>query len=174
MTGRTMLVLVVGPSGAGKDTLLGVAQNALAADARFRFVRRVITRPAHAGGEAHDAVSEAAFAQRASSPCNGRRMACAMAFRSTSLRTLHAASSWWPTCHARVIAEAAGPFPGSRDRGHRAAPTARRAPAPAAGANCRHGHGASVSPATSPLPERMSAVETIVERWHAGRSRRPV
>jgi phosphonate metabolism protein PhnN/1,5-bisphosphokinase (PRPP-forming) len=64
MTGRPMLILVVGPSGAGKDTLIGVAQNALAADPRFRFVRRVITRPSHAGGEAHDAVSEAAFAQR--------------------------------------------------------------------------------------------------------------
>jgi len=64
MTGHPMLILVVGPSGAGKDTLIGVAQNALAADPRFRFVRRVITRPSHAGGEAHDAVSEAAFAQR--------------------------------------------------------------------------------------------------------------
>jgi ribose 1,5-bisphosphokinase len=60
-----MLILVVGPSGAGKDTVLGMARQALAGDPRFRFVRRVITRPAAAGNEDHEPVSEAAFAQRA-------------------------------------------------------------------------------------------------------------
>ena len=56
-----MLVLVVGPSGAGKDSLLDGARAALAADDRFRFVRRAITRPAEAGGEAHEALSDADF-----------------------------------------------------------------------------------------------------------------
>jgi ribose 1,5-bisphosphokinase len=59
-----MLVLVVGPSGAGKDTLLEGAKQALANDPRFHFVRRVITRAADAGGEVHEAVTDAEFAMR--------------------------------------------------------------------------------------------------------------
>lgn len=56
-----MLVAVVGPSGAGKDTLMGLARARLEGDARFRFVRRAITRPAGAGGEAHRALDVPAF-----------------------------------------------------------------------------------------------------------------
>src|SRR6202040_1175469 len=59
-----MLVLVVGPSGAGKDTLLDAARQALADDPRFRCGRRVITRTAQAGGEAHESVPDAEFATR--------------------------------------------------------------------------------------------------------------
>jgi len=58
MAGR--LVLVVGPSGAGKDTLIAGARAALHGDARFVFVRRVVTRPAGAA-EDHDSVSDEAF-----------------------------------------------------------------------------------------------------------------
>ena len=56
-----MWVAVVGPSGAGKDTLLAGARAALAGDARFHFARRVISRPADAGGEAHEFLPEDAF-----------------------------------------------------------------------------------------------------------------
>lgn len=55
------LVLVVGPSGAGKDTLIGKAREALAEDRRFAFVRRVVTREAVAALEAHDTMERHAF-----------------------------------------------------------------------------------------------------------------
>src|SRR5215813_4752398 len=44
--GPGRLVLVVGPSGAGKDTLLGLAKIACAGDRDIVFPRRVVTREA--------------------------------------------------------------------------------------------------------------------------------
>jgi ribose 1,5-bisphosphokinase len=44
--GPGRLVLVVGPSGAGKDTLLGLAKIACAGDRNIVFPRRVVTREA--------------------------------------------------------------------------------------------------------------------------------
>ena len=59
-----MLIGVVGASGVGKDTVLEGLRAALAGDARFVFTRRAITRPAGAGGETHEALTEAEFASR--------------------------------------------------------------------------------------------------------------
>jgi len=46
LIGPGRLVLVVGPSGAGKDTLIGLARAACAHDGRITFPRRVVTREA--------------------------------------------------------------------------------------------------------------------------------
>lgn len=51
------LVLVVGPSGAGKDSLLREAARSLASDRHIVFPRRVITRPSHDEAEAHDSLA---------------------------------------------------------------------------------------------------------------------
>ena len=58
--GPGALVLVVGPSGAGKDTLLGAAQDMLASDSVVMFPRRTVTREASAF-ENNEAVTPADF-----------------------------------------------------------------------------------------------------------------
>lgn len=55
------LVVVVGPSGAGKDSVMGFAARHFADCRDVHFVRRVITRPSDAGGEVHESVSEEEF-----------------------------------------------------------------------------------------------------------------
>jgi len=57
---RGTLFLVVGPSGAGKDTLIDGAKAALAGDPRYAFPRRVVTR-APSAGEDHRPMSVEEF-----------------------------------------------------------------------------------------------------------------
>jgi len=59
--GPGALILVVGPSGAGKDTVIRHAMARLPALGHVHFARRLITRNADSGSEDHDSLSEAAF-----------------------------------------------------------------------------------------------------------------
>jgi ribose 1,5-bisphosphokinase len=60
--GPGRLILVVGPSGAGKDTLIGLAQAACAGAGHIVFPRRVVTREA-SPSEDNEQVSLDAFRQ---------------------------------------------------------------------------------------------------------------
>ncbi len=59
MPGR--IFAIVGPSGAGKDTLIEAARRARP---DLHIVRRVVTRPAEAGGEPYEGVTEEEFLRR--------------------------------------------------------------------------------------------------------------
>jgi ribose 1,5-bisphosphokinase len=56
-------VAVVGPSGVGKDSLIGFARQRLEPSGRVVFVRRVVTREADGGSEDHDSMDTAAFSE---------------------------------------------------------------------------------------------------------------
>jgi ribose 1,5-bisphosphokinase len=60
--GPGRLVLVVGPSGAGKDTLIGLAKAACAGDENIMFPRRIVTREA-SESEDNEQISRDAFRQ---------------------------------------------------------------------------------------------------------------
>lgn len=62
MIGTGRLILVVGPSGAGKDTLIGLARTACAGDGGIVFPRRVVTRAA-SRFEDNEQVSPESFRQ---------------------------------------------------------------------------------------------------------------
>ena len=64
MSGLAPLVLIVGPSGAGKDTLLEGASRVLAPTGQFYFSGREITRPVTTEGEQHSEISRTEFNQK--------------------------------------------------------------------------------------------------------------
>ncbi len=57
------LVYVIGPSGAGKDSVLQGLHRSWPAIASAHWARRTITRPAQSGGEYHEAVDPFTFEQ---------------------------------------------------------------------------------------------------------------
>lgn len=63
MIGPGVFVPVVGPSGSGKDSLIGHARRRLAGHPAILFARRVITRPADPESEDHGTLNQTAFAE---------------------------------------------------------------------------------------------------------------
>ncbi len=63
-SGGGVLFAVVGPSGAGKDSVIDHARATLAGEPSIVFVRRVINRPEDGAGENHEPVSDAEFDAR--------------------------------------------------------------------------------------------------------------
>jgi len=62
--GPGRMVLVVGPSGAGKDTLMAALKDRVSGRGDVTFARRAITRRADAGTEDHDTLSREDFDRR--------------------------------------------------------------------------------------------------------------
>ncbi|PFG52378.1 ribose 1,5-bisphosphokinase [Marinobacter sp. LV10R520-4] len=60
------LIFIIGPSGSGKDTLIGLVRQRLGREPDVCFAHRYITRPASAGGENHIALTEDEFLARQS------------------------------------------------------------------------------------------------------------
>jgi len=60
-SGPGRMVLVVGPSGAGKDTLMNGLFERLQRVSGYHFARRQITRPADGATETHDPITEADY-----------------------------------------------------------------------------------------------------------------
>ena len=58
-----LLVLIVGPSGSGKDTLISWLQKRLGSRPEVLFVKRTVTRKADAASEDHDTLSTQEFAE---------------------------------------------------------------------------------------------------------------
>ena len=63
--------MVVGPSGAGKDTLLEGARRHLAKDPRFSFPRRMVTRKSDRQSEDHDEIDFDTFRELCSKSAVG-------------------------------------------------------------------------------------------------------
>ena len=83
LIGPARFVLIVGPSDAGKDTLIAGARTACADAANVAFPRRVVTR-AISDAEDHDSLDVAYFdraVEDGSSHCGGKRTATNMEYQ---------------------------------------------------------------------------------------------
>lgn len=61
--GPGVFIPVIGPSGAGKDSLIARARHHLEGRPGFLFARRIVTRPSSPDAEDHDTLDTASFAE---------------------------------------------------------------------------------------------------------------
>ncbi|MFC3723586.1 phosphonate metabolism protein/1,5-bisphosphokinase (PRPP-forming) PhnN [Neoaquamicrobium sediminum] len=61
--GSGVFIPVIGPSGAGKDSLIARARQHLDSRPGFLFARRIVTRPSSPDAEDHDTLDTASFAE---------------------------------------------------------------------------------------------------------------
>lgn len=131
-------IAVVGPSGAGKDTLMRAATTACP---DIGLMRRVITRPAEAGGEDFEGVSPAEFARRRAAA--GFLLDWQAHGLSYGLPHPPGSGVWLMNLSRRVLGQAAAALPGlavihvTADPAVLAARLARRGREPAAGIAAR-------------------------------------
>jgi phosphonate metabolism protein PhnN/1,5-bisphosphokinase (PRPP-forming) len=98
------LILVVGPSGAGKDSLIAGAAQRLGSDPALVFARRVITRPSGSGGEDHFAVTATEFdrlGREGGLMLHWQPIASITACHGSSPRRWRPGAPSSPTCRAR-------------------------------------------------------------------------
>jgi ribose 1,5-bisphosphokinase len=108
-----VFVAIVGPSGAGKDTLIAHARAALSGDTAFRFVRRMVTRAANAF-EDHDTIDEAAFSAGEASgafPLSWRAHGLGYALPADTTTAIEAGAVAVCNLSRAVVAEARRRFP---------------------------------------------------------------
>lgn len=129
------LVLVVGPSGAGKDTLIAAARETFRDDPMVVFPRRLVTRAAMAEAEDHDSISFDDFhTTRAAGgfALSWEAHGFGYALPGTLAGDIAAGRTVVANVSARVIGGALVRYPGTRvilvaaERGVRAARLARR------------------------------------------------
>lgn len=112
--GPGALVAIVGPSGAGKDSVMAGAARHPELDPRVRFARRTVTRAPRPDAEDHDSLDEAAFARAAAAgafslhwAAHGLRYGLGSAARDDVGRGLAVVAN----LSRRVLGEAAARFP---------------------------------------------------------------
>ena len=101
------IVLVVGPSGAGKDSVIAFARRRLIDEPRFVFARRLITRPLD-GTEDHEPCSHDYFEAKEASGClalSWRAHGTAYGIRNAAVREIEAGRTVVANVSRRVIAE---------------------------------------------------------------------
>lgn len=159
MPGR--LIAVVGPSGVGKDTVMGAMVQACP---RLGLVRRVISRPGDAGGEAFDGVDAAAFQRLHAAghfALSWQAHGLYYGIPASMINDLNEGRDLLVNLSRSVLADAQDQFPGFVTLALTAPPEVLAARLTARGREIADGIAARLKQADKPLPEGLKSVITI-------------